>query len=76
MSFVVRMFTECGAVCVRGDPHHRQHPDCHNTPSVHVCLYWSAALQGTCSCFPPFHFYVLTIFFLSPAGFKKEINAQ
>lgn len=47
MLFGVRMSTECGAVCVRGDPNHRQHLDCHNTPPVHVRLYWSAAVQGT-----------------------------
>lgn len=44
---VVCVFTERGAVRVRGDPNHRQHLDCHNTPSVHVCLHWSSALQGT-----------------------------
>lgn len=43
----VCVFTERGAVRVRGDPNHRQHLDCHNTPSVHVCLHWSSALQGT-----------------------------
>lgn len=46
MGFIVCMFTECGAVCVRGNPHHWQHPHCHHTPSVYVCVYWSAAFQG------------------------------
>lgn len=32
---------------VCGDPNHRQHLDRHDAPSVHVCLYWSAAVQGT-----------------------------
>lgn len=42
-------FTERGAVCVRGDPNYRQHPDRHDAPSVHVRLHWSAALQGAWS---------------------------
>lgn len=46
LSFVC-VFTECGAVRVRGDPHHRQHLNRHNPPAVHVRLHWSAAFQGT-----------------------------
>ena len=43
------LLAECSAVRVCGNQNNRKHLDRHNAPPVHVCLYWSAALQGTWS---------------------------
>lgn len=40
-------FTACGPVRLCGHQDHRQHYDRHHAAAVHVCLYWSAALQGS-----------------------------
>lgn len=44
-----------GPVCLRGDPHHWEHCHRHLAPAVHVCLHWSAAVQGGGRVFAPVH---------------------
>lgn len=69
------LMTACGPVRVCGHQNHRQHRPGHHAAEFHVCLHWSATLQGRFLKDDVDTIYVVTVKVIFPDESAVSIEA-